>query len=73
MLVLDKALRDKNFQSLIVYLDDILVFSKTFDKALEQLQMVLDRLHKFNLMVKPEKCHWFAKELKYLGHEVSVG
>ena len=34
--------------------------------------MVLDCLNEFNLIVKPEKCHWFAEKLKHLGHEVSA-
>ena len=41
MRLMDKAFGDKNFQSLIVYLDDILVFGKTFDETLERLGMVL--------------------------------
>ena len=72
MRLMDKAFGDKNFQSLIVYLDDILVFGRTFDETLERLRMVLDRLDKFNLKVKPEKCNWFAKKLRYLGHEISA-
>ena len=36
--------------------------------------MVLDSLQEFNLKVKPEKCNWFAKKLRYryLGHEISA-
>ena len=37
----------------------------------ERLEMVFDRLRKFCLKVKPEKCHFFKKEVKYLGHVVS--
>ena len=72
MRLMDKAFGDKNFQSLIVYLDDILVFGKSFDETLQRLQMVLSRLNDFGLKVKPEKCHWFAEKLRYLGHEISA-
>ena len=73
MRVMDKAFGDKNFQSLIVYLDDILVFGRTFEETLERLQLVLDRLTEFGLKVKPEKCNLFTEQLKYLGHSISDG
>ena len=73
MRLMDKAFGDKNFQSLIVYLDDILVFGRTFEETLERLQLVLDRLSEFGLKVKPEKCNMFTDRLRYLGHSISDG
>lgn len=35
---------DLNFSHLLIYLDDIIIFSKTFDKHLERLQLVFDQL-----------------------------
>ena len=69
--LMQACLGDQNLLSLIVYLDDILVFGRTFDEMVERLEMVFDRLRKFGLKVKPEKCHFFKKEVKYLGHVVS--
>ena len=71
MRLMDKAFGDKNFQSLIVYLDDILVFGRTFEETLGRLQVVLDRLGDFGLKVKPEKCNLFTEKLRYLGHSIS--
>lgn len=69
--LMQACLGDVNLQSVIVYLDDVLVFGSTFEETLTRLDMVLQRLHKFGLKVKPEKCHLMKKEVKYLGHIVS--
>jgi len=71
MRLMDKIFGDQNFQTILTYLDDILVFGRTFDETLERLQMVLSRLKDNNLKVKPEKCQLFKEKLHYLGHLIS--
>ena len=71
MRLMDKAFGDLNFQSLLVYLDDILVFGSTFEETLQRLDTVLSRLTTLNLKVKPEKCQLFRTKVHYLGHIVS--
>ena len=71
MRLMDKVFGDENFQTLLIYLDDILIFGRTFEEMIESLDMVLSRLTKYNLKVKPEKCQLFHKQLRYLGHLVS--
>lgn len=71
MRLMDKAFGDVNFQSLLVYIDDILVFGSTFEETLSRLEMVLSRLSKLNLKVKPEKCQLFRTRVRYLGHIVT--
>ena len=56
----------------IAYLDDVIVFSKTFDEHLIHLQDVLDRLRKANLRLKLAKCSFLKPELLYLGHIVNA-
>lgn len=51
-----------------VYLDDILVFSKTKEEHLEHLRLVLTRLKENNLYIKAKKCNFLVKELFFLGH-----
>ena len=60
MRVMDKAFGDLNFQILVVYLDDILVFRSTFKETLFRLEPVLSNL---NPKFKPEKCQLFANPL----------
>ena len=66
-----QAFGDLNFQFLLVYLDDILVFGSTFEETLLRLETVLSRLLTLNLKVKPEKCQLFRKKVRYLGHAVT--
>ena len=54
----------------LVYLDDILVFSKTPKEQIEHLRVVFDVLHKNKLYAKLAKCHFAKNELEYLGHVV---
>ena len=58
--------------SCLVYLDDIVVFSRTFEEHLARLREVLYRLRDAGLKVKPSKCFLFRKEIAYLGHVVSA-
>ena len=51
-----------------VYIDDILVFSRTLSEHLKHLQAVLERLKQAGLKLKPQKCHFIRKEVEYLGH-----
>jgi len=71
MRLMDKIFGDQNFQTLIVFMDDILVFGSTEEEVIERLDMVLTRLSNFNLKVRPEKCQLFKEKLRYLGHQIS--
>ena len=52
----------------VVYIDDILVFSRTLEEHLEHLQMVIERLEEAQLKLKPVKCQFIRKEVDSLGH-----
>lgn len=70
MRLMAKIFGDENFQTVLIYLDDILILGTTFGETLERWDMVLTRLSKFNLKVKPEKCQLFKEKLRYLGHHI---
>ena len=55
----------------LIFLDDLLIFSRTFDEHLDKLRMVLSRLRVHNLKIEPAKCHLFQKRVTYLGHMIS--
>jgi hypothetical protein len=57
----------------VVYLDDLLVHSKTREEHFVHLQRVFDRLRQHKLYVKLAKCSFFKEELAYLGHIVGRG
>ena len=59
------------FNILLVYLDDIVVYSATLDEHLARLDTVLSRLGMYGLKLKISKCSFFKKSVKYLGHVVS--
>jgi len=58
------CLNEQIFQILLVYLDDILIFSTTFEEHLERLKMVLKRLRELKL--KLEKCTFLRRRVTYL-------
>ena len=54
-----------------VYIDDILIFSRTLEEHIEHLRLVFDRLVEAGLKLKPAKCHFIRKEVEYLGHIIT--
>ncbi|GBL64615.1 Retrovirus-related Pol polyprotein from transposon 297, partial [Araneus ventricosus] len=57
----------------IPYLDDIAIFSQTWDEHLKHLQDVLERIKRAKLTIKPPKCKFAQDEVQYLGHIVGHG
>ena len=55
----------------LVYLDDILVYSKTPEEHIQHLRLVLSVLRQHKLYAKLAKCHFMKQEVKFLGHVVS--
>ncbi len=54
-----------------VYLDDILVFSRTFKEHMTHLQLVVERLHRAGLKLKQSKCHFIRQRVEYLGYFIT--
>uniref|UniRef100_A0A3B3XY23 Gypsy retrotransposon integrase-like protein 1 n=1 Tax=Poecilia mexicana TaxID=48701 RepID=A0A3B3XY23_9TELE len=69
--LMQRIFGDQQCQSVLLYLDDIVVFSSSVDQHLERLKVVLDRLLQQGLKAKLSKCSFFQKEVRYLGHVIS--
>ncbi len=54
-----------------VYLDDIIIFSESFEDHLMRLRHVLSRLRSSRLLIQPDKCEFVKASLVYLGHIIS--
>jgi hypothetical protein len=57
----------------VVFINDILVFSKSEDEHAEHLRIVLRTLQEKKLYAKLSKCEFWLKEVSFLGHVVSSG
>jgi hypothetical protein len=69
--LMNDIFRDLLDVCVVVYLDDILVYSKTRADHEKHLRMVLERLQKHQLYAKLSKCSFFVTEIEYLGHIIS--
>jgi hypothetical protein len=56
----------------VVFIDDILVYSKMEEEHDEHLRIVLQTLSKHKLYAKFDKCDFYRKEIQYLGHVISL-
>ena len=70
--LMGKCFSDLYGKGLIVYLDDMLLYSNSIMDMITQLDMIFERLRKFGLKVKPEKCQFFKESVTFLGHTVSA-
>ncbi|GBG61607.1 hypothetical protein CBR_g22405 [Chara braunii] len=68
---MNNIFRDILEQYVLVYLDDILVYSHTFEEHLRHLRDVLDRLRRHDFYAKLSKCCFAQHKVEFLGHYVS--
>jgi len=57
----------------LIYLDDLLIYSKTVPQHLDDLRAVFAKMREHQLMLKLRKCEFFRSKLKFLGHIVTAG
>src|SRR5690606_5336831 len=70
--LMDSVLRGLKWQICLCYLDDILVFSSTFEEHLARLRSVLNALSQAGLQLNHKKCHFGQRQAKVLGHVVDA-
>lgn len=69
--LMEHCLGHKNFETVLLYLDDVIIYSKSYEDHLKHLAEVFQVLIKHGLKVKPSKCHLLKPQVNYLGHVVS--
>lgn len=69
--LMELVLHGLTYKYCLVYLDDTIIFSRSFDEHIEHVDEVLYRIIGANLKLKPEKCLFAASQVKYLGFEIT--
>ena len=69
--LMQNCMGELNFIYCLIYLDDLIVFSRTAEEHLHRLHVVFDCLREYNLKLKPSKYSLFQEEINYLAHQVS--
>jgi len=70
--LMDLVLSGLAYETCLVYLDDIIIFAKTFEEMVERLGTILGRLRWARLKLKCSKCCLFRRQVSFLGHVVST-
>jgi hypothetical protein len=68
--LINNVLRVHLDRTVVAYLDDILVYSKTLEEHIRHVTEVLECLRKADLRLKLEKCEWHKEEVEFLGFVV---
>ena len=68
--LMQNCLGKLNLMYCLIYLDDMIVFSKTPEEHLQRMCVVCDCLREHGLKLKPSKCDVFKSEINYLAHHV---
>ena len=69
--LMESALRGLNWKICLIYIDDIIIFSKSFEDHLPDMDLVFMRLQDANIKLEASKCHFAYPQITYLGHIVS--
>ena len=70
---LDIVLNSFKWQSCLVYLEDVIIFSKDMESHFAHVEEILKALCQAGITLKPSKCSFFTHTVKYLGHVIKPG
>jgi hypothetical protein len=73
MYLMNKVFMEYLDRFIVVFIDDILIFSKTMEEHEEHLRLVLEKLRSNQLYAKFSKCEFWLTEFAFLGHVISAG
>ena len=66
-----EVLRGLHWKTCLVFIDDVLVATRSVPEHLSALQEIFDRFREYNLKLNPKKCVWARTEIPFLGHLIS--
>ena len=69
--LMNLVLAGLNYEICLVYIDDIIIFSKDVNEHLDRLEVVLRKLEEAGLKIQPDKCKMLQREVHFLGHVIS--
>jgi hypothetical protein len=72
MQLMNETFREQLDKTVLVFLDDILVYSETLDDHVKHVREVLERLRTAKLYAKLSKCEFFRAEVEFLGHHIGA-
>jgi hypothetical protein len=73
MYLMNKVFMEYLDKFIVVFIDDIVVYSKNEEEHTEHLHMVLQKLREHQLYAKLSKCEFWLKQVLFLGHIISDG
>ena len=69
--LMEDVFGDYHLKICLVYLDDLTIFSRTYEEHVDRLRKVFQGIREAGLKVAPTKCHFFKENVVYVGHTVS--
>nr|AAP50978.1 putative polyprotein [Oryza sativa Japonica Group]ABF97988.1 retrotransposon protein, putative, Ty3-gypsy subclass [Oryza sativa Japonica Group] len=73
MNLMNKVFMEYLDKCVVVFIDDILIYSRTKEEHEEHLRLALKKLREHQLYAKFSKCEFWLSEVKFLGHVISAG
>jgi hypothetical protein len=73
MYLMNKVFMEYLDKFVVVFIDDILIFSKNEEEHAEHIRVVLQKLREHKLYAKKSKCEFWLKDISFLGHVVFNG
>jgi hypothetical protein len=72
MNMMNKVFMEELDKFVVVFIDDILIYSKTTEEHEKHLRIVLDKLRQNQLYAKFEKCEFWLEKVAFLGHVLTA-
>lgn len=69
--VMDNIFKEYLYKFCFVYMDDIVIFSKSLQEHITHIEQIFSKLREFNLKVQLDKSEFLRKEVAYLGHVIT--